>query len=355
VGPSGPIQESFGYAYHYGSYILGTWQALLADFKDERFQKVQDGVRRWFSYTMAEEVAAGAWSSRTHHYPHWKIERDGPFAWKGLPGPDFTTSVNGADEWFAARRQNYYALTYHGRLTPKWMGHAFSGQIGYGGGMLCQVHVPGKGPVLASTLNGSYGEGMHPSQWRTFRIHSVVGQTADGRPLVSADSEHVGARLTDTTVTSSGEVRESSVRVTRTYTFGKDEIACEVRLKESDQNELLELWIKNPLRSKVTEAFEMIPFVPFRPGKQASKKPDDATRVIALAKDQELGPLTKEPVLADAVLIDRGGFGVRIELDAPRRILRGQGDTVLIQLLDAPAPASKVALKYRLVPYGANK
>ena len=134
--------------------------------------------------------------SRTHYYPQWHASRTkGPFAWKGLPGPDFTVSVNDANEWFAARRKNYYVLTYHGRLSPKWKSNAHAGQTGYGGGMLCQLHVPGKGPVLASTLNGSYGEDMDPSLWRTFHIHSLVGQTADGKPLVAGDSEHVDARL----------------------------------------------------------------------------------------------------------------------------------------------------------------
>ena len=41
-------------------------------------------------------LAAGPWSARTAYYPHWQIETDGPFAWKGLPGPDFTVSVAGA-------------------------------------------------------------------------------------------------------------------------------------------------------------------------------------------------------------------------------------------------------------------
>ena len=60
-----------------------------------------------------------------------------------------------------------------------------------------------------------YSGGMHVSQWRTFHIHSIVGTTADGQPLVTANSEHFNARLTGDTVTSSGEVRQSSVRATR--------------------------------------------------------------------------------------------------------------------------------------------
>src|SRR5262249_45700860 len=201
---------------------------------------LHDRLRTWFSYTLADEqIAAGPWSSRTNYPPHWMIEREGPFAWKGLPGPDFTVSVNDANEWFAARRKGYYALTYHGRLAPKWESNAHPGQSGYGGGMLCQLHVPGRGPVLAATLNGDYGEGMHPAQWRTFHLHSVVGQTADGRPLVAADSEHFDAKLTGTTAASSGPVRDSSINVTRSFTFGPDAIDCEVRLRETEYDELL--------------------------------------------------------------------------------------------------------------------
>ena len=120
VGPSGPVQEGFAYAYHYASYILTTWQSVIGDFHDPRFQQVHDRIHTWFSYTLADEqVPAGPWSSRTHYYPQWQIEKEGPFAWKGLPGPDFTVSVNDANEWFAARRANYYVLTYHGRLVPQ--------------------------------------------------------------------------------------------------------------------------------------------------------------------------------------------------------------------------------------------
>lgn len=355
VGPSGPVQEGFGYAYHYASYILTTWPSVIADFRDERFQQVYDRIRTWFSYTLAEEaIAAGPWSSRTNYYPHWAIEKEGPFAWKGLPGPDFTVAVNGANEWFAARRKNYYVLTYHGRLTPKCASNACAGQVGYGGGMLCQVHVPGKGPVIASTLNGGYGEGMHPSQWRDFHLHSVVGQTADGRALVGADSEHLDAGLAGATVTSSGEVRESTVACKRSYTFGSDDIQCEVCLKETAYNDVLSLWIKNPLRAKVTEAYEMIPFVPHQVRLPGAKKPEP-TAVTAIGADgRPIGPLTKDAVTAKTIIIDRGGFGVRVELDQPRLVMRGTRDTVLIQLVSTPTQAGGVALKYRLVPFVAS-
>jgi hypothetical protein len=346
IGRSGPCQEGFGYDHHYGNYILGTWKAIIADLGDPRFQKVHDRIRTVYSYTMSQEVPACPWSSRTSFGPPGGIEKDGPFAWKGLPGPDFTVSVNDGNEWFAARRKNYYALTYHGRLTPKWVGTAFAGQIGYGGGTICQVHVPGKGPVLASTLNGSYGEGMHPAQWHDFHLHSVVGQTTDNKPLVGADSEHEDAKLDKTTVTSSGAVRDSTIHITRSYTFDEGEIICTVNLKETGFNDLFNLWIPNKERGKVVECYEMIPFLPRKLGKGASKKPDDATKISLLGKGNE-----KEPAAVNTIVIDRGGFGVRIELDPPRPVLRGKRDTLLISLIDAPTAASKISLRYRIVPF----
>jgi hypothetical protein len=196
---------------------------------------------------------------------------------------------------------------------------------------------------------------MHPSEWRSFHIHSVVGQTADGRPLVAADSEHLDARLSDQTVSSSGPVRDSTVETARSYTFGADGIACEVRLRETGYNELLGLWIPNKQRGMVTEAYEMLPLVPRTPPALKRKPPDDRTAVTALNADgQALGTVGPEPLEASTVVIDRGGFGVRVELDRPRLVRRGETDTLLISLTDKPLPASQLSLKYRLVPFGTE-
>lgn len=353
IGPSGPVQEGFAYAYHYASYPLQSWRAVLADFQDPRFQNAYDRLRNWFSYTLADErISAGAWSARTHFYPQWSIESDGPFAWKGLPGPDFTESVNDANEWFAARRKTYYVLTYHGRLSPVWNGNASAGQCGYGGGMICQLHVPGHGTVLASTLNGEYGKGMHLSQWPNFHIHSLVGTAADGRPLVCADSEHFDARLDGATLTSSGDVRTASVHVRRSYTFSDQGIDCRVELRPGDQVPLLNLWVKSDLHGKVAGAWEMIPFVA-NTKPQPGQKPQP-TAVTALDEQGKvLGPLAVEPVSAKAVVIDRGGFGVRIELDQPRPVGLGKNHTVLIGVVGSATPAEAVSLGYRLLPFVA--
>lgn len=351
IGPSGFCQEGFGYDHHYGSYILATWPAVLRDLKEPLMQQIYDRIRLGYSYTMNEESAANPWSSRTQYPPHRPIEREGEFAWKGLPGPDFTTSVNGGNEWFAARRSRYYILTYHGRLTPKWAGNAFLGQIGYGGGALCQFHIPGSGTVLDSRLAGDYGRGMHPSQWRQFHLHTLAGQMADGRPLVAADSEHRNARLQGQTVQSSGEVRDAPVQVFRQYEYQPDAVLCSVRLSATEFRPLLDLWIPHPQRSQIAEAYEIIPFLPLQAAKKGQKpKPTQVTAEDAQGK--ALGPVPADrSLLARRVRIDRGGFGVIIELDRDRPVRLGPNHTLWIVLAEQPTEPEKIALTYRLIPF----
>lgn len=350
ISKSGACQEGFGHDHHYGSYVIDTWKAILADLKDPRFQKVHDRMRMVYAYTLSNEVSASPWCSRTHHNPPMAPEKDGPLAWRGFPGPDFTESVNDGNEWFAARRKNYYALTYHGRTTPRWVGNAFAGQIGYSGGTLCQLQIPGKGLVLASTLNGSYGEGMATHQWRNFHLHTIVGQTTDGRPFVGADSEHDDARLVKNVVTSSGSIRESALHVSRSYAFEDDAITCTVQLRETSHSDLLNLWIPNKERGKVAECYEMIPFLPKKKG-AAAKKGADLTDIILSMKTKEIAILGSEPVEADAVTISRGDFGVKIEFDQARRVERGRNNTLLIAICTTPTPASKLGIRYRIVPF----
>ncbi len=349
ISKSGACQEGFGHDHHYGSYVLGSWKTLIADLKDERFQKVFDRMRMVYAYTISEEVAACPWDSRTHHAPPFGAEKDGPFAWKGLPGPDLTDSVNGGNEWFAARRKNYYALTYHGRITPAFVGNAFSGQIGYSGGVLCQLHIPGQGIVLASTLNGSYGEGMAVHQWRNFHLHSIVGQTTDGKPFVGANSEHENATLAKNVVSGFGAIRESALETERSYTFDADAVVCSVKLKDTGHSPLLNLWIPNKERGKIAECYEMIPFVPT--SKRAGTKGSNATEITLTLQGKGAGAFGKEGVETDVIVVDRGGFGVRIELDQPRKVQAGQNSTLLVSLCNGATPASKIALRYRLVPF----
>lgn len=352
LGPSGPVQEGFAYAYHYGSYILDTWKSVLADLPDPRMQRAYDRIREWYAFTLAaEQIPAGPWSTRTHHYPQWAPETEGPFAWKGHPGPDFTVAVNDANEWFAARRADYYALVYHGRLSPKWASNTHQGQSGYGGGMLCQLHVPGRGPVLASTLNGEYGDGMHPALWRSFHLHSVVGQMVDGSPLVTADAEHPDAKLEGNVASGSGDVRQSAVRCTRSCTFEPDGLRAHVRLAPTPYVEILDVWIKSPKRTQVAAAWEMIPFVGRQLRSPKVPKPGPTLVMLAGPEGKDLGPLGTESTQCRTVTIDRGGFGVRIEFDEPRRVSRGERDTVLIELTTTPKPAGDLSLSYRLVPF----
>lgn len=361
IGPSGGLQESFGYDYHYGSYVVKGWHAIINDLQDPRFIEAHKRMLNLYSYIWFPESGGNPWSSRTSltglcggSYDSW----DQNFPWKGFGGPSFTTGVNGHNEWFAARRDGYYMVTYHGRLTPTWEGEGFHGQIGLGGGAICQLHIIGKGQVLSSKPNDSYGSGMHLSQWRNFHVHSLVGVLADGKPLVAANSEHFNAKIEGNKVTSSGPARESSVEVFRAYEYGQTAIACEVRLKEAIHDNVFALWGGRPaLRGKVTEAYEMIPFVDGPKHKEGKRGEKGRTKVSAIGTSGEmLAELTDESVggsatAAAGVLIDRGGYGVMIQFDQTRPVLRGQNDTVLIQLASGLTPASDIALKYHIVPF----
>jgi len=358
IGPSGGLQESLGYDFHYGSYVLRGWNAVIADLRDPRFIEARNRMLNLYSYIWSPGPAM-PWSSRTSipklaggTYDSW----DAQYRWKGYGGPDFVEGAGGHNEWFAARRPGYYVVTYHGRLTPTWEGEGFHGQIGLGGGGICQLHVPGHGQVITAKPNDSYGSGMHLSQWRDFHVHSLVGTTADGQPLVAANSEHFDATLDGITVTSSGLVRQSSVTATRRYAFERGAIDCEVQLRESHHDNVFSLWGGRPrLRGKVVEAYEMIPFadVPQRKGRPRPTK--GRTRVEGLTVSNEsLGTLTEQKVEAAAVLVDRGGYGMLVELDRPRPVVRGSNDTVLIQLTEQPTPAGEVGIRYRLVPFAGE-
>ncbi len=352
IGPSGGIQESFGYDHHYGSYVLLGWRAVMADLGDRRFIEAWERVMNLYSYTHTVGAGNGAWSSRTHggiaggaYDPE-----DARFRWKGFAGPDFTESVNGTNEFFAARRAGYYILTYHGRLSPSWIGDGFQGQVGYGGGMIAAFVIPNRGPVLASSLEGSYGAGMHRSQWRNFHLHTLAGLLPDGQPFVAADSEHFDARLDGIVVTSSGEIRNSPLRSTRQYEFRADRVRCEVGLLRATGDTVFDLWGGRPWwRGRVMEAWEMIPFVvpPVRSGVSRGT----ATRLLALAEGGEERELGEEPLEAREVVIDRGGFGVRVVLDHARIVRRGDNQTLMIQAASVPVEADRVAMSYELVPF----
>jgi hypothetical protein len=254
-------------------------------------------------------------------------------------------SVNGGDEWFAARRKGYYILTFHGRLAPEWMSQCFEGQLGFGGGAICQLTVPGRGPVLASTLHESYGKGMHPSEWPGFHVHTLVAERWDGVPVISGISEHGDGKLEGATVTSSGEIRGAHVRATRSYTFGPAAIECSVRLAKSDYARVMSIWSHERKWAELRSAVEMIPFMPTQPD---GKTPTAVTTA-------EGAPLTAAGATTKRVRIDRGGFGVDIETAAPTTFRLGKSHTVLLELLPAGSPPTapdQVAATYTLVPFG---
>jgi hypothetical protein len=368
--PSGDHHEIFAHAWHYMSYLMNNWRVggyqmyvegekgIVGDAtNDTRFTRVLDRNRELFSYLWCREprkrgitsmAIASPWSSRTDTHPVNLEENWEPFGhpWKGDPGPDMTVSVNDGNEWFAARRSNYYMLTYHGRITPAWVSKIMAGQVGFGGGTICQLTIPGKGPVLTGSVNGHYGVGMHPSNWRNFHIHSLVGETWDGRPLISGISEHSDVKLTGNVLTSSGQVRDTNVKVARKYTFNDDNIDCEVALADSDYKEVLSLWTQPRKWSEVRLAYEMIPF-----GITNIRVTNTVCKVTVTGsdgKDVELGDTLVE---TKVVRIDRGDFGVRILLPEPRPVMRGANKTVMIQITDKEVSAADIKLGYRLVPY----
>lgn len=359
---SGDSQEHFAHDSHYGSYLMDNWRGItwvhpgiLEDAKgiDDRFEKILKRYRELYSYLYCREqggraVPANPWSARTHAAPSGGASNWEPFGhkWKGEPGADFTVSVNDGDEWFAARRKNYYMLTFHGRLAPEWMSRSFEGQIGFGGGTICQLTIPGKGPVLAGTLHESYGKGMHPSNWRNFHIHSIVGETWDGRPLISAISDHEDyASLEGTTVSSAGEVWDTNIRVSRSYTYKPDRISCSVALAESDYAKALSIWSHGRKWSEVKLAYEMIPF---------RAKFGKLVTTVTLKDDagKNLGAATTTFAQAKVIRIDRGGFGVEIQLPKPMPVALGANNTVLIEITSREVKAEAVKLSYDLVPYG---
>ncbi len=366
LSPSGDSQEHFAHDMHYGSYLMNNWKAtgntwvkdggILGDATDDpRFQKVIDRYYELYSYLNSQSNARGVpvnpWSSRTAHGPSAGAatpESVEQHPWKGDPGPDLTVDVNGGHEWFAARRKGYYVLTFHGRLAPAWLSETFEGQLGFSGGILCQLNIPGKGTVIASTLNDAYGKGMNPANWAEFHIHALVGERWDGLPVVSGISEHTDARLEGNTVTSSGEIRGAHLKVTRSYTYNPDSIDCAVQLAKSDYSQVTYLWGHEGLWSEMRLAYEMIPFVP--------KAGDNKSATIVT--DADGAPLTTVGFATQRVRIDRGGFGVDIQFEKPTTVSLGQNSTVLVHLVELapkPTPAERINLKYRLVPFGGGE
>ena len=355
IGPSGAIQEAMGYGFHYASYPLRGWRAALqpGDIDEPRIREAYDRLIEWFSYVYAAGEPAAPWSSRTNlKLAGGTYNPDHPtHPWKGHSGPNLTESVMGANEFFVARRPHYYAVTYHGRLSPTFNGEGFNGQVGFGGGILCQVHVPDKGQVFASTLNEQYGGGQRLGQWRNFHMHGLVGETADALPLVAANSEHFNAALDSetNTVSSSGEVRQSSVAVSRSYTFGEDRIRSEVSLAPSKHDRVFSLFYGHPkLRGEVREAYEVFP-VAYKVGNRMD------ARIVALTADgEEDGGLTDELRMAPGFLVDQIGYGARVEFDQPRHLKLGENRTVMVQLVSPtgrPVKAGDVSFSYSIVPF----
>ena len=337
ISASGDCQEHFAHDFHYGTYIYANYTAIVRDLDDERFKAIRDRIANLYSYLWCPEVSAYPWGSRTAQPAGL-----GSGNWKGRGGDSFTVNVNGGGDWFAARRPNYYMLTFHGRLAPEWLNHYFGTKMGYGGGIIANVSVPGYGPVIASTLSGKYGAGMQQERWRNFNIHSVVGEQTNGKPFVAADSEHLNAKLVGNTVTGDGEIRQRPAHVTRSYTYNDDHIRAEVSFKDTAYRAGYQ---GRGERAMLREAYEMIPYIE---GKGAR-----TTKISLYNAGEQVGDIKSSP-MASVIVLDRGGYGVQILLDEPHLVSAGANETVLIHLIDKPTLAQDIRLSYTIAPYAGE-
>ena len=357
ISPSGDSQEHFGHDSGYGSYILSNWQesggtwvknqggGILKDTDDPRFQEVFDGIRNVFAYVSSRKGRpCHMWNSRIWRGPVSPARRvmTGEFEFKGgVPGPDLTMTVNGGNEWFVARRKNYYAVTFHGRIVPEWLCNTFAGQMGFSGGGISRIMVTGKDAVLNSTTTANYGSGDHVSQWRKTQIHAIVGEMNNGQPFHTGISEHPDAKLVGNVVTSSGDVRGVPLRVSRKYTYNDSSIDCEVQLAPADYRKLVTLWSrKKKLHfDHVREAYEVFPH--------------SAQKVTIEGR----GEVTDERQEAkELIFAGRTDYGVRIEFERPVHVRKGgHKRTIFVELVAAggegPTAPENVALKYRITPY----
>lgn len=356
ISKSGDSQEHFAHDADYGSYIIdnwlgksgggGTWlqHGILSDTDDPRFQQVVDRMMNLFSHVYCRDALAYPWNSRINGRMNGAAQKliASKYGWKGDAGPNLTVSVNDGNEWFAARRPTYYMVTFHGRLAPRWLTETFWGQIGFGGGCIAQLGVPGKGTVLNSHPSGQYGKKMHVSNWRNYHIHGVVGEMWDGTAFAAGISEHNDAQIKGSTVTSSGNVRDRHLRSIRKYTFGDTAIDCEVKLSRPQYQDIMTLWSKDRPYAHVRLAYEMIPYT--------------AGKVTLLnSAGKSLGDLSSKPVETQTVFIDRDGYGVRIEFAKPAMISSGLNKTILVELVagggSKPTAAEDVSLSYTLRPF----
>jgi hypothetical protein len=113
----------------------------------------------------------------------------------------------------------------------------------------------------------------------------------------------------------------------------------------------MSIWSHGRLWSEVSVAYEMLPYM--------AKTPDGKPTTVTLldAAGGAIGPADGAPKEAARIRIDRGGFGVEVHLDRPRKVSLGANSTVLITLAEKgpkPTPAADIGLKYRLVPFGAQ-
>ncbi len=360
ISPSGDVLESFGHDMHYGSYILANWKGkgpwitngIIEDAsQDHRFKEALSKIEALYSYLYCQSaknvpIAANPWSSRTsltsHNFEHnWRTPEN---QWKAKSPSNFIISINHGNEWVAAKQQNYYVLIFYGKLPPSFVSDSFGGQCGFGGGVIAQLTIPDKEPIMASTLYGSYGEGMHISNWRNFHIHTLAGSLWDGTPFVSAISEPAG-KLDGNKLNIHGEIRNSPLHFFRNYEFHTDKITASITLSNSIYEPIMHLWKKPKYYADIKEAYEIIPLFIEKPGKNIKQT------LIVDSKQEFILP-TSSNIMASAKAINifKGDYGLLINLDRDRKIIITSNNTLLIEVINSTTamPATNAALSYDL-------
>lgn len=277
-----------------------------------------------------------------------------PFARAG----DFIRTF--ADDFLCAKLGGYGAILHTDVVRNEWAGNI----AGLGGGGLSAFWTPASGTVILG-LNGGSQLPTHErwEQWRTWAVHAVSGENADGKPFSSArnrEPTNVVYRVngnTGATVTFEGWIgaHDGGMSAPNGAITGRVGYAREIKLDRDGVS--VKTTVTGDGQDQVKELWEMIPLYVRHGGQKES----------AVIEFQSGGAWTAAgdvPVeKVTAVRITRFGHPVTVTFDRGRRVRmsgeavkRGNGftRTLMVDLLEsggkpvALPPSAGIA--YRITP-----
>ncbi len=277
-----------------------------------------------------------------------------PFA---RPG-DFIRTF--ADDFLCAKIGGYGVILHTDVVRNEWAGNI----AGLGGGGVSAFWTPEGGTVILG-LNGGSQLPTHErwEQWRTWAVHAVSGENADGKPFSSArnrEPSNVVYRVkgnTGATVAFEGWIgaHDGGMSAPNGAITGKVGYAREIKLDRDGVG--VKTTVTGDGQDQVKELWEMIPLYVRHDGQKESAVIEfQAGGAWTAAGNEPAGKVT-------AVRITRFGKPVTIAFDRGRRarmsgepVKRGNGftRTLMIDLLEsdgkpAAMPAS-ASLAYRIAP-----